>query len=101
MKPTRPSASRRCSRAASRAWIAVTASVLVTAIPASDAGREPGQPPLPAGRFALDQLVETDAEHSGDELEEAEPLALAARRGIRRQRLRALAGRACPRRSYL
>ena len=37
MKPTRPSASRRWSRASSRASIAATARPLVTAIPASDA----------------------------------------------------------------
>ena len=37
MNATSPSASRRSSRAESRAWIAVTASVLVTAMPASEA----------------------------------------------------------------
>ena len=91
MKPTRPSASRRWSRAASRAWIAVNASVLVTAMPASEAGGEPGQPPVPARGLALDQVVEADAEHPGDELEEAHAPAVAAARAGRRRAAR----RAC------
>ena len=100
MKATRPSASRRWSRAASRAWIAVTASVLVTAIPASDAAGKPGQPPLAPRSLALDELVEADAEHSGDQLEEADPPPVAvSRRSAASGSARLPVGR--PRRSYL
>ena len=67
MKPINPSASRRWSRAASRAWIAVIASPLVTAIPASDAGGKPCQPPLAPRLIALDEVVEPDPEHARDQ----------------------------------
>ena len=73
MKATRPSASRRWSRAASRAWIAVTAKHAGEAIPASDAAVNDRQPPLPADVGAPDEVVEADAEHSGDQFKKAHP----------------------------
>ena len=68
MKATSPSASRRWSRAELRAWTAVIASPVVTAIP-TRRGREPGQSPLAPRLVALDQVVEPDPEHSRDQLE--------------------------------
>ena len=76
MKPTRPSASRRWSRASSRASIAVKASPLVNSIPATDAAVMI-EPPVPALRLALGQFVEADAEHAGGDLEQAHPAAVA------------------------
>ena len=93
MKPTRPSASRRWSRAASRAWIAVTASAAGHSHPGERCRRQPRQPPLAPRLLALDEVVEADAEHSGDDLEEAHPPAVAGLAQVGGERLGALAGR--------
>ena len=81
MNATSPSASRRWSRAASRAWIAVTARTLVTAIPASDAAASHVSRRCRRS-LAPDEVVEPDPEHPGDQLEEAQspPVALRASR---------------------
>src|SRR6185369_10140759 len=57
------------------------------------ASGEPGQLAMAPRRFALDQVVEADTQHPGDELQERKSLALAVGPEIRRQGLCALGRR--------
>src|SRR5437868_4177071 len=55
--------------------------------------RKPRQAPVPSRRLTLHELVETDAEHSGDELEEAGPPCLAINAEVGGERFGALSRR--------
>src|SRR5205085_7013211 len=55
--------------------------------------REIAETAVSASALALDEFVETDSEHSGDELEKADPASLALTAQIRREGLRALGRR--------
>ena len=54
-------------------------------------GGEPRHPPVTARGLALDEVVEPDSEHSGDELEEAQAAAVAFLAQVGGERLRPLA----------